>query len=225
MKTKISAAILAFAMSSAVNAEIQTDGPTYDCTAEETKLYIEQVSHNLFSPSPISSHTEYQVAYVDAAEAKAAAGDSDASSCASIFTDGGLEDGWKDIVDAIRSFDLGYDFSGLNAAALKELLKAAKERATEEFNNALEALGADICAMISTEAIEDMLLDAVNEKFGMNARNLRMSDFADEITDQVMEDADDDVLMLLSEDKLLKEVSSESRSELREIRKDLWNKL
>ena len=40
-----------------------------------------------------------------------------------------------------------------------------------------------------------------------------------------MASSDDDVLMLLSEDKLKREVSSESRSKMREIRKDLWNKL
>jgi hypothetical protein len=224
MAKKILPFVVAMSLSSMVSAQV-ADEPTYDCTAEETQLYIEQVSRNLFAPSPISSPTAFGVAYVDAAEAKAAAGDSEASSCASIFTDGGLEDGWKEITKAISEFDLGYDFSGLNAAALKALLEKAKEKAQEEFTKALDALGEDICNMISTDALEGMLLDAVNAKYGMNAQNLRMADFADEITDDVMASSDDDVLMLLSEDKLKREVSSESRSKMREIRKDLWNKL
>lgn len=225
MKKKLVSAIAGAFITTSVNAAIETEGPTYDCTAEETKIYIEQVTHNLFAASPVASPEEFKKAYTEKAQEQAESGDEDSQTCATIFTDGGLEEGWKDIVKSVREFDLGYDFSGLNAAALEQLLKKAKEKAQEEFMNALEALGQDICAMISSEALEAMLLDAVNEKYGMNARNLRMEDFAEEISDDVMANADDDIQMLLSEKKLKREMSREGRSKMRELRKDLWKKL
>ncbi|MEG3765133.1 hypothetical protein [Alteromonas sp. 14N.309.X.WAT.G.H12] len=224
MKRKL-VAVLGVLLTGMANADIETDGPMYDCTAEETQVYIEQVTHNLFTPSPIASPEEFQQAYIEQADERAKSGDDDSQTCSAIFTGAELEDGWKDIIDAVREFDLGYDFSGINAAALQALLEEAKEKAQEEFMNALEALGQDICSMVSSEALEEMLLDAINEKYGMNARNLRLSDFADEITDDVMSNADDDILMLLSEEKLEREVTQEGRSKMRELREDLWKKL
>ena len=107
---------------------------------------------------------------------------------------------------------------------LQELLKKAKEKAVKEFNNALEKLGEDICAMMSSENIKEILLDAVNKKYGTNARHLRMNDFADELTEEALLSADKDILLLLSEDEMKSEVRSEARSEMRRIRKDLWDK-
>ncbi len=225
MKIKLLLLCMGASLSLVANAAVENDEPTYDCTAEETKLYVEQVTHNIFAPSTIPGPDEFAKSYAEQAEERAADGDSDAQSCSTIFSDGGLKDGWQDIVNAVREFDLGYDFSGINAAALQTLLKKAKEKAQEEFMNALEALGQDICAMMSTEALEEMLLDAINEQYGLNARNLRMADFADEITDEVMSNADEDVKMLLSEEKLKRTLSREGRSEMRKIRKDLWNKI
>lgn len=225
MKKKLMSAIVGAFMASSVNAAIETEEPTYDCTAEETKIYIEQVTHNLFAPSPIASPEGFKKAYTENAQKKAENGDEDSQTCATIFTDGGLQEGWKNIVKSVREFDLGYDFSGVNGAALEQLLARAKAKAKQEFTNALDALGQDICAMLTTEALKGMLLDAINEKYGTNARNLRMEDFADEISDEVMSNADNDIKMLLSEEKLKKEVSREGRSKMRELRKDLWKKL
>ena len=126
-------------LSLVANATVQSDEPTYDCTAEETKLYIEQVTHNIFAPSSISGPDEFAKSYTEQAEERAADGDEDAQSCSTIFSDGGLKAGWQDIVKAVREFDLGYDFSGINAAALQALLERAKEKAQEMIANVISA--------------------------------------------------------------------------------------
>ena len=195
--------------------------PFYDCTAEETKMYIEQVTHNVFAPSPITNPDEFSKAYAEAAQKKADAGGD--ATCATIFTDGTLEDGWKDIVDTLRNLDFNISFSSMDGAILDELLKKAKERITEEANSAFGKIGEDVCGLISSENLKGLLLDGINKKYGMNARNLRLKDFANEITEEQLLAADDDVLLLLSEDKLIDKIGAETKEEMRDIRKDLWN--
>tara|TARA_Y100000310_G_scaffold99483_1_gene97291 strand:- start:14884 stop:15561 length:678 start_codon:yes stop_codon:yes gene_type:complete len=224
MKKTVTALLISGMFSTVAVAQEYPNEPKFDCTAEETKMYIEQVTANVFAPSPVPTPEEFQKAYTEEQEARAAAGDGEAASCATIFTDGTLDDAWKDIVDAVQNLDLSFSFSGLDAAALQELLKKAKEKAVKEFNNALEKLGEDICAMMSSENIKEILLDAVNKKYGTNARHLRMNDFADELTEEALLSADKDILLLLSEDEMKSEVRSEARSEMRRIRKDLWDK-
>lgn len=196
--------------------------PVYDCTASETKLYIEQVTHNVFAPSPVTSPEEFKKAYIEAAAAAAAAGGADSETCVTIFTDGRLEEGWKDLIDQIRNINFDLSFSGFDAAVLAKILQEAREKVTEEVTKALIALGEDICAMMSTDNLKDALLDGVNKKYGMNARNLRMKDFADGITDDALRRADKNVLMLLSEDELMDEIGDQTRGEMRTIRKDIW---
>jgi hypothetical protein len=197
--------------------------PTFDCTVAETKLYIEQVTANVFAPSPIATPEEFEKAFMEAESAKAAAGDGDSASCVSILSDGKLTDEWKNIVDSVRNLDISFSFSGFDAAVLQELLDKAKEKTTEEFTNAMDALGEDLCALISTENIEGMLLDAVNKKYGLNSRSLRFEEFAGDLTEEALLGADKNILLLLSEDKLKSEISNESKQEMRALRKELWD--
>ena len=73
--------------------------------------------------------------------------------------------------------------------------------------------------------LEKLALKAIQHETGVRSRELAISAFADEIGDLVYDSADDDVQMLMSKDKMKKEVSNETRSELREIRRDLWDNL
>jgi len=225
IKLKLCVVAIGFSISGLAGAATNyPNQPVYDCTAEETKVYIEQVTHSVFAPSPITTPDAFQKAYVEAAEKKAAAGDDEASTCSTIFTDGKLSDDWKDAVDTVRNMDFGTSYSSMDGAILEELLKKAKEQVTKEVMGALEALGGDICKLMSSDSIKGMLLDVVNKKYGMNAQNLRLKDFANEVTEDQLLKADDDVLLLLSEDKLTDKIGTETKTEMRKTRKDIWDK-
>tara|TARA_Y100000310_G_scaffold157372_1_gene156733 strand:- start:2108 stop:2785 length:678 start_codon:yes stop_codon:yes gene_type:complete len=214
--------VIAASFSSAASATSYANEPVYDCTAEETKIYIEQVTHNVFAPSPITKPEEFNKSYAEAAQKKAeATGD---TTCSTIFTDGTLDDGWKKAVDEVKNVDFGAVFSGMDGAILEKILEEAKKRILEENSKALGTIGDDICKLMSSDNLKGMLLDGVNKKFGMNAKKLRLQSFADAITEEQLLKADEDVLLLLSEDKLIDKVGKETRKEMREIRKDLWEK-
>jgi hypothetical protein len=196
------------------SASSQQSTPAYDCTASETKVYIEQVTHGLFAPSSIPTPEEFTKAHT---EAKEQAGD---SSCSTIFTDGRLEADWKELVDNIRDFDLTIS---IGDPSLGALLKKAKDQVTKQLTEALEELGGDICGMMQTDALKKMLLDTVNDKYGLNARKLRIEDFANSITDEQMQNAPDNIQMLLSEREFFREVDSVTTGEIRKQRKSLWD--
>jgi hypothetical protein len=225
---RVAAVISAFFIMTSLNAIAQDSAesrePVYDCTVDETKLYIEQVTHNVFAPSTLPTPSEFNKAYVEAAVAKAAAGDEDGSTCASIFTDGTLDVDWQEIVDAIRDLDFDINFSGIDAAMLQALLDKAKEKVREKATEALTKLGEDVCAMISTDNIKEVLLDAANKRYGTRARTLRLESFADELRDREYDNADDNVKMLLSEDEMSQEYDSRTADELKTIRKTMWDK-
>jgi hypothetical protein len=199
--------------------------PVYDCTAEETKVYIEQVTYPIFAPSNIPAPEEFKLAYIETKEEAAAQGDGEASSCATIFSDGQLAEDWKEMLEALRSIDFDVDFTSVNGAMIKELLAKARDKAKQALADGLAKLGGDICALLATDNIKEILLDNVNDKYGMNARNLRLKDFASEISDEMISNSDDNIQMLLDERKLKREVRNETRGEIRGIRKDLWNNI
>jgi hypothetical protein len=204
-------------------AEDATTVPTYDCTAEETAAHIRRASHGLFAPAPISSPSEFKKAHAEAETKRAeAAGE---ESCVSIFSDGRLSDEWERMVKDIREFELDISFSGVDGAKLKMLLDKAKKYAKEKAAEALQKLGEDICNLVSTDNLKEMLLDSVNERYGISAGQLRLDSFANELSEKVLLDADNDVLMLLSEQALKDEVDSEVRDELRTLRSNLWDNL
>lgn len=209
----------------AIAQSAYNNDPVYDCTAEETKLYIEQVTYPVFAPSNIPAPEEFKVAYIEAKEKAAADGDDDASSCVSIFSDGQLSDDWKAMLETLRSLDFSVSFTSLNGAMIEALLKSARDKAQQALMDGLAKLGADICSLLATDNVKSILLDNVNDKYGMNARNLRLKDFASEIGDDMISDADDNILMLLDESKLKRNVRNESRKEVRQIRRDLWNNI
>lgn len=206
---------LAFGVSSAE--------PEYDCTALETKQYIEQVSHGLFSPSPITSPEQFKKAFVERQQAAAAGGDGDAESCVTIFGDGSLSDEWKRAVDAIRNLQIDIDLSGINGAALKKILEEAQKRISEQVSGALEKMGEDICELLSSDNIKGIVLDGVNEKYGLNARQLRMKNIADSMTEEMMDDAPKNIKLLTDGDEIVDTIDGETKKKLRKARKDLWD--
>jgi hypothetical protein len=221
MLKQIVALSIGLALSGVAVSQEYPNEPTYDCTAEETKVYIEQVTANVFAPSPISTPDEFNKAHQETNAARAAAGDEDAGACAAILSGEGLKEGWQDIVKGVRDFSLPEipSLSGIDMSALYDRLK---EKAASEFGNALDQLGGDICQLVSAESIKGMLLDAANKNLGVNARSLRVEDFANELTEDALLGADQNILLLLSENELKKEISSESLQEMRKISKELW---
>lgn len=197
--------------------------PEFDCNATETAMYIKQVSHGLYSPSPIPTPEEFKKAFIEQQTAAAANGDPDAQSCVTIFGDGSLSDEWKKAIEAIRNIDINIDFSGINAAALKKILEEAKKKVQEEVTKAIAKLGEDICNMLSTDNVKGIVLDGVNEKYGINARHLRMKDFANEAKDEMMDNAPENVQLLIDKDEIPDMVGDATRDKLRRTRKDLWD--
>lgn len=206
--------------SGVVQAAEYPNDPKYDCSAEETKIYIEQVTHGVFAPSPLSTPDEFNVAHRQKLKEEAAANPG-ASHCATLLSGQGLKEGWQDVVQGVRDFELP-EIPSFSAVDMGALVDELKKKAAEKFGEALNQLGEDICALMSPESIKDNLLDAANKELGVNAQDLRFKSFADELTEGALLDADQNILLLLSEDELKKEVSQESRAEMREIRRDLW---
>lgn len=199
-------------------------GPKFDCTAAETKQYIEQVSYNLFAPSPLSTPTEFKDAFIEKEQKAAEMGEPGAEGCVSIFTDGKMLDDWKDAIDAVKNFDMNISFSSIDGAALKALLDKAKEMAQEQLTKAVEALGEDICALLSTDYLKGLLLDEVNKKYGMSASNLRVADFASEVKGMALDNMDSNVKQLLSPGAIDSEMNSATEDEIAKQRKALWDK-
>lgn len=196
--------------------------PEYDCTAAETKLFVEQVTRKTFAPSPIITPSEFKMAYVEEVAAKAAKGDPNSSGCAAIFSDGKLSDEWQRVVEQLRGVDFNVSFSGVDGAMLQALLDKAKAMAMEEVHGAIKKIGEDICRTMSSDNLEKLLLDQVNKQYGMNARSLRVNDFASSVTDRSLSSADKNVLLLLSDDQLDSRISSEAKGEIRNMKKELW---
>jgi len=223
MKVKILPLLISSAFfTCSFSASAYPNDPKFDCSVEETKLYIEQVTANVFSESPISTPDQFSKAYLEEMEKKASMGDEEAGSCASIFSGEGLNDEWKNVVDSVRNFEMPVSYSSIDGAMLEALLEQLKNKATQAFTDALETIGGDICELISSDSIKGMLLDATNKKLGTDLRSLRVSAFADELTEDALLKADKDVLLLLSEDDLKSEIRSETKTEMHEVRTDLW---
>lgn len=218
-KTALTISFLLTISTHALHAE-----PVYDCTASETKQYIEQVSYNVFTPSTLSSPEEFQDAFIKREELAAAAGDASSKACLTIFSDGELLDDWKAAIDAIRNFNLDISFTSIDGAALKAMLDQAKKMAQEELMKALEELGGDICKFMSTDNLKKILLSNVNKQFGISARNLRVADYAAIVKRDALRNASDNVQYLLSPEDLVDDFGDASRQELKKQRKELWNK-
>lgn len=209
------AAGLFLGLSGMVNAQVSQD-PVYECTAEEAIIYIKKSTYGIYAPSPVQTPKEFKKAYV---EQKMQEGD---DTCVTIFTDGSLNEDWKDIVDTVRSFDINVSISAPDLAAVMEM---AKKIVQEELTAALEALGEDICQFLSKDNMEKLALGALNDKLGINARALDIDALAGEVQDLAYDALDDDIQTLMSEKKMSKEIRSESRKEFKKIRKELWDNL
>lgn len=194
----------------------EVNEPVYDCTADETIVYINKATYGVYAPSPVQTPKEFRKAYV---EQKMEEGD---EGCVTIFTDGSLNDDWKDMVDTVRSFDLNISISSVDLAGAMEV---AKRIVQEEMTNALEALGDDICQFLSSENMERLALGALNDKLGINARSLEIEALASEVGDLAYEVVDDDIQLLLSKKKMKRAIRTESRKEFRKARKELWDNL
>lgn len=197
--------------------------PEYDCTADETKQYIEQVSHGLFSPSPITSPEQFKKSFMERQVAAASSGDEGAQTCVTIFGDGQLSDEWKKAIEAIRNLQVNIDLSGLNAAALKKILEEAQKKIVEQIGATLQKLGEDVCELLSTDNVKGILLDGVNQKFGLNARQLRMRDLSRSMSDEMMDNAPDNIRLLTDSDEIIDTIDSGTKQKLRKVRKDLWD--
>jgi hypothetical protein len=73
--------------------------------------------------------------------------------------------------------------------------------------------------------MESLALGALNDKLGINARSLEVDALAADVQDLAYDALDDDIQTLLSEKKMSREIRSESRSEFKKIRKELWDNL
>ena len=73
MKKTVTALLISGMFSTVAVAQEYPNEPKFDCTAEETKMYIEQVTANVFAPSPVPTPEEFQKAYTEEQEARAAA--------------------------------------------------------------------------------------------------------------------------------------------------------
>jgi predicted hydrocarbon binding protein len=214
---------LSFLLATLVSETAHSTETKYDCTAEETLVYVNQVSSGLFSPTPVTSVESFKKSYMEQAQAEAEATGND--SCVTIFSDGKLKDDWKDIVDDVRNINVDISFSSVDAAFIKSLLDRIKNEVRNGITNAFEQLGKDICNMLSTDNLKKELLDEVNKKYGLNARSLRIKDFADSMTKDAIRNADDNIKLLISEDAMAREVSAETRKRVRKIEKSLWGKI
>jgi len=190
--------------------------PVYECTAEETVVYINKATYGIYAPSPIQSPKKFKKGWVEQKMQEEDGG------CVTIFTDGSLNESWKEIVDTIRSFDMNVSVS---AADLAAVMAMAKKIVQEELTTAMEALGSDICKFLSTENMEKLALGAINDKLGINAKSLAIKDLANEVQELAYDSADDDIQTLLSKDKMAKEIRRESRKEFKKVRKELWDNL
>lgn len=213
----VSVALISFSASSASD-------PTYDCTALETNEHMLSMTQALFASSPISSASDFKTAFVEQKIEEAEQGGDDASSCASIFTDGTLDDSWKDIIDQLRNLDVSFNFASLEGAAMELAIDLLKEKLREAQDDMFESLGQDICSMMSSDYLSSLALDKANEAFGTSASELKIKSFADSLTDDAMDDAPENIQVLMSEAELNSTFRYETQAEINELREDLWDK-
>lgn len=206
---------LFFGLAGVASAQ-EAESPVYECTAQEASVYIKKATYGVYAPSPVQTAKEFKKAYV---EQKIEEGD---GACVTIFTDGSLNEDWKEIVDTVRSFDINVSLGAPDLAAIIEM---AKKIVQEELTAALEALGEDVCQFLSKDNMESLALGALNDKLGINARSLEVDALAADVQDLAYDALDDDIQTLLSEKKMSREIRSESRSEFKKIRKELWDNL
>jgi len=203
------------AMASVGNVEASSE-VVYDCTAEETAVFIRKAAFNTMAPSPITTPGEFTKAYVEKKQKE----EGDEVGCLSIFTDGSLNDQWEATVKQIRELDLGLpvtDFS-MEAAA-----KAVKKAIDEQVAKALEKLREDVCAFMTTDNFKSIALDAVNAKYGLSLKEATLSDFKGKMEDMALDEIDDPRLKaLLSADDMEKEIKSQSRKDVKKLRKEMW---
>lgn len=139
-----------------------------------------------------------------------------------IFTDPELDESWKDAIDDIKNLPSEFSFISIDAAVIQAAFDRLKEKSREAVTDALESLGEDICNALSTDNLTEIALDAANEKYGTSAKTLRLSAFASEMREDALDDADDNIKMLLSDKELEKEMDSQAKDKVKELRKKLW---
>lgn len=209
-------AVSALTSSSLLAAGDYANEPVYDCTRTETALYIKQVSYNVFAPTRMTSPNDFEKAVVVQSEESG-------GSCSTIFSDGKLDDAWKDTIESLRNIDLMPDLSSINAAAMQRFLDMAKDRIQAEIASAVDQLGQDICEMMATDNLEKLVLKGVHKKYGNAPRALRMDAFVDTLTEEALLKADRDIVKMVSDDEALADwMGDATRSELRESRRELW---
>lgn len=207
---------LALSICSFATAQEALDTTVYNCDTTETAAFIKKSAYAFYAPTAVPTTAEMKTAYIDA---KQAAG---GQACLSALTDGTFSDEWKGLVDGIRNTDYSFPSLDPDLGAMYELMKTAVE---EQLTAALETLGEDICKFMSKDNLEKLALKAIARETGVRSRELSIDAFAAEIEDLVYDAQDEDVKRLLSKKKMKRDVSNETRKELRQIRRDLWDNL
>jgi|TARA_B110000196_G_scaffold320373_1_gene342487 hypothetical protein len=218
---KIAALSLGLTLSFSAVAEGATE-PKYDCTATETRDHLFSVAHALFAPSTIPEPEEFEKSYIQKKIEEAAAGDDKSQSCVTIFTDPKLDNDWKEAVSDVRNLPSQFSFTSIDAAVIEAAFNKLKDKAREAVSKTLQSLGEDICNALSTDNLKEIALDAANKKYGTSAKSLRISAFASEMREDALDDADDNIKMLLSDKELEKKMDSEAKTEIKKLRKKLW---
>lgn len=221
MNFKIAALSLGLTLSFSAVAEGAAE-PKYDCTATETRDHLFSVAHALFAPSTIPEPEEFEKSYIQKKIEEAAEGDDESQSCVTIFTDPELDNEWQEAIKDIRNLPSQFSFTSIDAAVIEAAFNKLKDKAREAVTKTLQSLGEDICQALSTDNLKEMALDATNEKYGTSAKSMRISAFASEMRDDALDDADDNIKMLLSDKELEKRMDSESQTEIKKLRKKLW---
>ncbi|MBE8233405.1 MAG: hypothetical protein HAW67_06675 [Endozoicomonadaceae bacterium] len=193
--------------------------PTYDCSAEETSIYIEKVAVNTLSESPITLPDSFLKSF---AEQKIADGDGD---CVTIFTDGKLSREWERIVEQVKEFDFEIPITEIEFTLTEEMIKKAIK---EQIDKAIKSLTKDVCKLVSSENLKKIATDTLNEKYGMTDKMNLIADYREAILEDGLLAAagkDPKIRSMISEDELKKKLTQKSRDELRKVNKDIWKGL
>ena len=194
------------------NAEL-----SYDCSAEETAVFIEKASINTLSASPITLPDVFMKAYT---QQKQEEGD---EGCVSIFTDGKLNREWERILEDIKEFDFNISVSNPSLNITKEMIKKAIKK---QINKALERLTKDICNLVSSDNLLELAKDKANEKFGLDNKMDMISDYRETLLEDGLlgvAEKDPKIKAFTSADELKRDLKERSRSEIRKVRKDIWD--
>lgn len=187
----------------------------YDCTAEEVAVFMGKAAFNTLAPSPVTKPGQFTKSYT---QQKAEEGD---EGCVTIFTDGSLNDQWKETVKAIREFDLGLPVSNVTMDGAAKLIKKVIE---EEVAKALEEITSDVCAFLSTDNFKKMALSEVNKKYGLSMRDATLEEFKGEMGDLALGEIDDPrIKNLVSQDDTKSMVDSTAKNDMKKLRKKMWN--